>query len=357
MARISELHYSNAYARTSGVSEFLEVALGPQDDPADFTVSFYQDDGTVGFELTLDDPNIQVSVDPENGEVVYVISADDFPILLTDPDGGGGSNYEAYALTNTGASPAEVLDFYDIGGGTQNILAQDGAAAGAVSENLPVLVGPNSTTTTLQFNQPNPDVLSYGTVGNGDTGPACFVAGTPIDTPDGPRAVEDLQPGDLVLTRDHGAQPLRWIGQQTVRGQGPFAPICISAGMLGAERDICVSPQHRVLVTGWRAEILFGADEILVAAKSLINDGTVRRAPCPRVRYVHLLFDRHEIVTSAGLPSESFFPGETALDALEDAVRAELCGLFPELRVASARYGGFARPVHKGPELRLLTQD
>ena len=78
--------------------------------------------------------------------MIFVISADDFPILLTDPNGGGSDNYEAYALTNTATS--EVIDFYDIGGGTQNILALDGAAAGATSENLAVLTGPNSTTTT-----------------------------------------------------------------------------------------------------------------------------------------------------------------------------------------------------------------
>jgi len=47
MARISELHYSNAYASASGVAEFVEVALAPGEDPADFTVSFYDADGTV----------------------------------------------------------------------------------------------------------------------------------------------------------------------------------------------------------------------------------------------------------------------------------------------------------------------
>ncbi|MEO0401268.1 MAG: type I secretion protein, partial [Pseudomonadota bacterium] len=176
MARISELHYSNAYARNSGVSEFLEVALGPSDDPADFVVGFYQSDGTLGIEVTLDDPRVVQSIDPENGEVIFVLSADNLPILLTDPDGGGSTNYEAYALTNT--DTGEVLDFYDIGGGTQNIVAGSGAAAGAVSENLAVVVGPNSTTTSIQFNQPNPNLLVYESTSSGDTGVACFVAGT-----------------------------------------------------------------------------------------------------------------------------------------------------------------------------------
>jgi hypothetical protein len=37
----------------------------------------------------------------------------------------------------------------------------------------------------------------------------CFVAGTAILTPDGEVAVESLLPGDLVMTHDDGAQPLR----------------------------------------------------------------------------------------------------------------------------------------------------
>lgn len=108
MTRISELHYSNAYARTSNVSEFLEVALTPADDPSEFVVGFYHANGTLGLEVTLDDPRVVRSIDPETGEVVFVLSADHLPILLTDPDGSGSTNYEAYALTNT--SSGEVLD-------------------------------------------------------------------------------------------------------------------------------------------------------------------------------------------------------------------------------------------------------
>ncbi|KNG94307.1 Hint domain-containing protein [Pseudaestuariivita atlantica] len=322
MARISELHYSNAYARNSGIAEFLEVALGNNEAPEDFTVSFYQANGTVGFEITLDTPGVRVTVDPDNGETVYVISADTFPIQLTDPDGGSANNYEAFALTNTSTVPGTVIDFYDIGGGTQNITALDGVAAGAVSTNLPVLVGPNSTTTTLQFNQPNPTTLTYDTIGAGDTGIACFVAGTPVDTPDGPRPIETLQPGDPVCTRDGGVQTLRWVGGAWVDGTGANTPIAFEPGALGATARVEVSPQHRVLVTGWQAELLFGQDEVLVPAKALVNGDSVRAAPRARVRYVHLLFDAHHIVTTCGLASESLFAAATeagAVAALEEA--------------------------------------
>jgi hypothetical protein len=352
MARISELHYSNAYAKSSGVSEFLEVSLRPSENPADFTVSFYQASGTAGIEIPLTDPGIQVSVDPDNGEVVYVISADNFPILLTDPNGGGSNNYEAYALTNT--VTGQVIDFYDIGGGTQNILAQDGAAAGAVSENLPVLNGPQSTTTTLQFNQPDPDTLSYETVAPGDTGVACFAAGTLIDTPQGARPVSDIGPGDRVLTIDGGAQTVRWAGAQTVRGRGRFAPVRFAEGVFGAERAVFVSPQHRVLVSGWQAELHFGAEEVLVPAVALTGCPGVTRTPCDLVTYVHFLFDSHHLVTASGLVSESFLPGAEAMNGVSGAAAEELFALFPGLRHAPEVYGKAARPVRAVREAAVL---
>lgn len=354
MARISELHYSNAYAAQTGVAEFLEVSIGSSADPADFTVSFYQSNGQVGIEIPLTDvPGAQVFIDPDNNEQIFVISADDFPILLTDPDGGGSTNYEAFALTNT--STNEVIDFYDIGGGTQNIVAQNGLAAGQTSVNLPVLVSPNQTTTSLQFNQPDPDTLVYGTLSPGDSGAPCFTAGTLVDTPDGPRRVETLRPGDLVLTVDHGACPVQWVGNRTVRGQGRFAPVRISAGILGAQTNIYVSPQHRLLISGWQAELLFGEEEILVPAKSLINGTTITQTPCDIVRYVHLFFDRHQLVTTSGLVSESFFPGAQAVAGLDEAAADELFDLFPELREHPSVYGNTIRPVRSGPQVAVLT--
>ncbi|MEM6308637.1 MAG: Hint domain-containing protein [Pseudomonadota bacterium] len=329
MARISELHYSNALARNSGVSEFLEVALGPSDNPSDFVVSFYQANGSVGIEINLSDPGVSVAVDPDNNEITFVISADVFPVLLTDPDGGGATNYEAYALTNIATGTVE--DFYDIGGGTQNITALDGVAAGAVSENVPVLVGPNSTTTTLQWNQPDPDTLTYGPIGPGDSGLACFVSGTLIDTPRGRRAVETLESGDRVLTRDHGVQAVRWVGSRKVSGLGAYAPVHFAAGTLGNEAPVCVSPNHRMLVKDWRTQLFVGVDEALIPARLLVDGDRVCRVPRPLVSYAHILLEHHALVMSHGLWSESLMPQRAALDAWGETSRREALALFPEL--------------------------
>jgi len=159
----------------------------------------------------------------------------------------------------------------------------------------------------------------------------CFVAGTMIATPQGEQAVETLHPGDLVLTRDDGPQPLRWIGTRKTAAKGAFAPVLIRAGTFGAHRDVLVSPLHRVLIRDITAELLFGEAEVLVAARDLINDSTIRSKPGGMVTYVHLLFDRHQVVFSDGLETESYLPGPQTADSFAQDVVDEIAALFPEL--------------------------
>ncbi|MDX5400973.1 MAG: Hint domain-containing protein [Rhodobacterales bacterium] len=159
----------------------------------------------------------------------------------------------------------------------------------------------------------------------------CFVAGTSLFTSKGARAVETLQPGDLLLTRDSGMRPVRWVGQVTVAGTSRFAPVRFMADTYGNTKPLLVSPNHRMLITGWRAEMYFGEREILVPAKALINGDTVRLAPCDRVTYVHLLLDRHEVIFAEGAATESLHPGDYLLAGASET-RAEILALFPELR-------------------------
>lgn len=197
-------------------------------------------------------------------------------------------------------------------------------------------------------------VTNQGPLDVADLGPPCFVAGTLIKTPDGPRLVEDLCEGDLVTTMDNGAQPICWVGKRTVAGAGDFAPIRFAKGALGNDAPLLVSPQHRMLIEGWRAELLFGEDAVLVAAKHLVNADTVHVQPMREVTYHHLLFDGHEIVYSNGAPSESFHPGETILDG-DEALRAEIAVLFPELdEVGKGWDRVLARPIIKAFEARTL---
>lgn len=358
MARISELHYSDAYAANSGVSEFVEVALSSGESAADFSVAFYNASGRFGLVVSLTDPRVSSSYDPASGETVYVLSADMLPMTLTDPNAEapfGDRVYEATALVNT--ADGTVVSFYDIGGGTRNITALDGPAFGAQSQNVPVPTGPAASTYTIQFNQPNPTEITYAPVDAGATGMICFVSGTMIKTPHGERAVEDLAIGDLVLTLDNGARPIRWVGARDVDADGDLAPIHFEAGVLGSDRELLVSPQHRMLVNPPELEMTTGEPEALVAARHLVNGRDVTVRTGGRVTYHHFMFDQHEIVWANGVLAESFFVAAQSLGAMTPEMRHEFSALFPELMERSAGYGALARPAVKRWELAAAALD
>lgn len=182
-----------------------------------------------------------------------------------------------------------------------------------------------------------------------------FTRGTLIGTAEGDRPIESLQVGDLVHTRDAGLKPIRWIGHRRVRGMGALAPVCIDAGTLGNRRRLTIAPQHRLLIGGWRAELLFGQEEVLVAARHLADGDRIFTAPADVVDYWHILFDAHQIVMAEGIPAESFHPGEHSLSALDHVLREEVFTLLPALRQRpDSAYGPPARPCLTEPEARTL---
>ncbi|WP_312524950.1 Hint domain-containing protein [Paracoccus sp. (in: a-proteobacteria)] len=172
----------------------------------------------------------------------------------------------------------------------------------------------------------------------------CFAAGTLIETLNGEVAIEMLSVGDSVLTKDNGAQAIRWISSTKVSAAAlaknpKLRPIRIAAGALGNNtpaKDLLVSPYHRVLIRSAIAQRMFGAPEVLVAAKQLLLiDGVDVAHDLAEVTYYHMLFDRHEVVMSNGAETESLFTGPEALKTIGAAAAEEVFSLFPELRDAS----------------------
>ena len=192
-------------------------------------------------------------------------------------------------------------------------------------------------------------------VGNYASQPVCFTRGTLIKTDQGEVAIEELAAGDMVLTMDHGYQPIRWIGSTKRSATGDLAPILIRKDALGNDRDLRVSPQHRMLLQGWQAEMLFGELEVLATAKSLLNDQTILRDEGGEVEYFHMLFDTHEIIWAEGCRSESFHPGKQGWKALDQATRDEILTLFPQLADGTLNdYGPAARMSLKHKEGKVL---
>ena len=117
--------------------------------------------------------------------------------------------------------------------------------------------------------------------------------------------VEALTPGDRVLTRDDGAQPLRWIGQSTLRATGDFAPIRIRAGTLNNTGDLVVSPETGLFFYQRDDALGAGRHEVLIRARDLVNGDSVRPEPGGHVDYVQLLFDAHQIVYAEAIAAET----------------------------------------------------
>ncbi|MEM9436625.1 MAG: Hint domain-containing protein [Pseudomonadota bacterium] len=179
--------------------------------------------------------------------------------------------------------------------------------------------------------------------------PICFDAGSPILTPDGYVAVEKLRPGDLLMTADAGAQPVLWIGSRRAFGAAAFAPVEIAPGALGNHQRLRVSQQHRVLISGARAELLFGACEVLVPARALVGRAGVTLVEGCQVHYHHVLLPNHAILDCAGLATESFLPCTFGLAQLAPLARASLQAVVPDL-------SGYepVRPLLRGYEAELL---
>ncbi|WP_416368844.1 Hint domain-containing protein [Tritonibacter mobilis] len=194
-------------------------------------------------------------------------------------------------------------------------------------------------------------------------GVICFTPGTRIATPEGRKPVESLREGDRVQTRDNGAQVVQWIGARRMSGARLFVmpalrPVRIRAGALGIdrpERELLVSPEHRMLVRGSAARALFNESEVLVAARDLINGHTIDVDTTVReVTYVHLLLEQHQVIWANGVETESFHPAHAALSALDDKDRKRLLRRLPAIEHDPASYGAFARRNLSASEAAIL---
>lgn len=168
----------------------------------------------------------------------------------------------------------------------------------------------------------------------------CFANGTLIETSSGAMAIEQLRKGDLVLTQDHGLQPVRWIGKRRIYGEelasnAKLIPVQIVAGALGngrPRRDLSVSQQHRIQIQSQISCQTLGHNEVLVPAIKLTEaPGIFVNDTVEEVEYFHILFDQHEIVFAEGTPCESLLLGKEALKAISAEALTEIESIFPAL--------------------------
>tara|TARA_R110002049_G_scaffold23781_3_gene84473 strand:+ start:83549 stop:84622 length:1074 start_codon:yes stop_codon:yes gene_type:complete len=199
--------------------------------------------------------------------------------------------------------------------------------------------------------------------GPGTGGVICFTPGTRIRTPHGVALIEDLREGDLIQTKDNGAQPLQWVGSRRMTGARFFAmprlrPVRFRAGALDddlPDGDLLVSPEHRILIKGPKAQSLFNTNEVLVAAKDLINGDSISvDLKLREVTYIHVLLERHQVMWANGVETESFHPASAAFNTLGESDRGRLLAEYPELEFDPHTYGSYARRNLSASEAAIL---
>ena len=281
VADADELVLDDVYTLDSAAQQIRLTIAQPDDqsDSAPFTIADDTEAGTVGNQLHLD-----------------------CAITLMGPD---GTTFDAVILVEV--DPAE--------GAIENIFLLALAPIAARKEHR--LVGVDRKAARARM---------------AEVACVSFTRGTYITMASGQQcAIEHLKVGDMVLTRDDGAQTVRWIGRTTMRAVGDFAPIVISKGTLNNENDLTVSPNHRLFIYQRVDEVGAGRSEVLVKAKHLINGSTVTRQNGGFVDYFQLLFDDHQIIFAEGIAAESLLLDETTTPALP----SELSG---KIRTGTSRH-------------------
>ncbi|MEL6205831.1 MAG: Hint domain-containing protein [Pseudomonadota bacterium] len=158
----------------------------------------------------------------------------------------------------------------------------------------------------------------------------CFARGTQISTTRGPMPVEALRVGQEVHTLDHGIQPILWKTDHSAVGTGPSAPISIARGVLGNDREVWLSPNHRVLISGPFAELYFGQASVFVPAKALTGIEGIRAIERRHVRYYHVLLPEHAALIADGVFCESLLVAEISRTILGTTFEQDLAEMGAE---------------------------
>lgn len=207
-----------------------------------------------------------------------------------------------------------AVNAFDVGDSVQFGTMNFTSASYNKSNNTLSLVssaGKNYTVSNFKVTLSGAPTFSLRTASNGGTILTlnCFLAGTRIETPDGPVAIETLSEGDLVTTVEHGAyisRPVRWIGSRAVDlrhldhdAARNAAPVRIRAHAFSDNipaRDLLVTADHCVLESG-----------CLIPARMLVNASSIV-LDTDRLDYrvYHLEFETHSILLSEGLTTESY---------------------------------------------------
>ena len=180
-----------------------------------------------------------------------------------------------------------------------------------------------------------------------------FAGGSVVETANGPVAIEDLLPGDEIVTGDGSSQPLLWKGRTSlIPGRpGPggrnMRLTRIMADSFGMQRPLsCViaGPAARLLYIPDHLRALSGGKKMLTPVQEFIDGSNViETAPPTPVELFHLCLERHAVIRVGGLEFETYHPGTNAPRTISHAMRSVYLNLFPHVD-ALAGFGELAYP-------------
>jgi hypothetical protein len=257
-----------------------------QIDPATVTTTGITGTGAVTIDANT---SLGVSGSIENGVTISFDGAD---------GSLGIGTLGNLAGTIDGFSATDNIEFYSSGTFTETFASNpDGAGILSIFEAGSIL-----GTVTFGDGSFSSSSFILDSLGNGieKIAVACFVAGTPIRTPEGDRLIEDLSIGELVTTHDGRAVPIKWIARRRILdgvSRGDF-PVLFPKGSLDRTlptSDFAISSDHALLIGG-----------LLIPAGLLCNGHIAQIDPGDTLSYFHIETEAHEIILAAGVAVETF---------------------------------------------------
>lgn len=211
-------------------------------------------------------------------------------------------------LQLAGNASLQNVTLQDFQAGDQLVLPSSETAADVKVTATSLTIG--QYTFNLQNSGPGFDAASVTVKSDGQGGTVlttsytpCFATGTRLLSPEGYVPVEQVRPGDLLMTASGVAQRVTWVGHREARCVGLARPeltwpVRVRADAFGAgvpERDVVLSPDHAVFFAG-----------ALVPIKHLIDGKRIVQEPVDTITYWHVELPSHDVLVADGLPTESY---------------------------------------------------
>ncbi len=201
-------------------------------------------------------------------------------------------------------------------------------------------------------------MMSKITKGRSRQGPLLGLAGSAnVRTPCGARRIENLRPGDLIVTRDNGLQPVRMVWTRSltaaeIAADPSLAPVRLKPRAIGPmmpQRDLLVAARHRILVPGYRLADMPDTCSCLIAARDIAeaSDAAFFDRGITEMTFYNVVFADHQVFAANGLPVESYLPSPKAVGELDEDLSRDIAALFEAGPEAAP---GYPAPRYSEPE-------